>query len=219
MSFEAGTLLIALSLVYLAMNGSGAERIGALLGAGVLAVIFVSRGEKGATSEYGVRPLANAPLDLASVRIALSARVYASFSSSNPQLHATIDALLAHQNEWVFASLDSSPKLPREEITAGAGRLHADALRRYALSPPQLEARQEPFRQANLLGDTVFVVSIVVTSEEQIPNVDGETGTAVATVLGLLRSIDRVRSVDIFVSTCLSVDELAKRDPAMRGIA
>lgn len=92
-------------------------------------------------SEMAVRrPKEITQLDLAGIRLALSASAYAAVrkdvtdvrgSSQASQVLSVMRALLRHQEEWVSTSLESTPRRDATQIVAAAKRLMEYAVRRF----------------------------------------------------------------------------------------
>ena len=86
------------------------------------------------------RPKEITQLDLAGIRLALSASAYAAVrkdvtdvrgSSQASQVLSVMRALLRHQEEWVSTSLESTPRRDATQIVAAAKRLMEYAVRRF----------------------------------------------------------------------------------------
>ena len=77
----------------------------------------------------------------------------------------------------------------------------------------------DPFRSGSF-GDSVFVVSIVFTCAGEITAHAEESHHDTMALMKQLHTLaERPHTFDVFVSGLFSIDELSRRDPAMRGIA
>lgn len=196
---------------------------------GILAVFSFFRGGtakpvREQLAERGVSEM----LDLAGIRIALSGRAFATIraairdargTANVHEVHSVLTTLLAHEDAWVFTSLESTPRRPLAQLAPAARRLIEDALRRFP-SNAAAAPTHDSFRATNSRPDSVFVVSLVFTSRA---NISDHKGESLLDTKALLQELDtlagQVHTLDVFVSDPLSIDELAQRDPAMRGIA
>lgn len=168
-------------------------------------------------------------LDLAGVRIAMSGRALADVRAAIPdtrgpatvnQVRSVVSTLLALQDSWVFTSLESTPRRPLAQLAQAASRLMDDAIKRFPVPSSGEPGTPDAFRSPTTRGDSVFVVSLVFTSRENITDHQGESHEQTRELLTEMSTLAaRVHTLDVFVSGVLSVDELAQRDPAMRGIA
>lgn len=168
-------------------------------------------------------------LDLAGIRIALSGRAWQAVRAAVPdlrgpatlsQVRALVSTLLAQQEAWVFTSLESTPRRPLAQLAQAATRLMEDAMKRFPAPPTGEQGTSDAFRSPTTRGDSVFVVSLVFTSRANITDHRGESHEQTRELLAEMSTLAaRVHTLDVFVSGLLSVDELAQRDPAMRGIA
>lgn len=168
-------------------------------------------------------------LDLAGLRIAMSGRALADVRAAIPdmrgpttldQVRGVVSTLLALQESWVFTSLESTPRRPLAQLAQATSRLMDDAIKRFP-APVSIDAStHSAFRSPTTRGDDVFVVSVVFTSRADITDHQGESHEQTRELLTQMGTLAaRVHTLDVFVSGVLSVDELAQRDPAMRGIA
>jgi len=167
-------------------------------------------------------------LDLAGVRIALAGRtrdmVCAQILDARgepdlSQVRSTTQALLKHQDAWVFTSLESTPRREAAQIISAAARLIDDATRRFPAAPDALRRDGDaPFRSGSH-GDSVFVVSLVVTTSEHLRAHQDESHRQTKVLLEHLGLAEQVHSFVVVVSDLFSIDELIERDPAMQGIA
>ena len=168
-------------------------------------------------------------LDLAGVRIALSGRALqpirtALASATNETYGAktrtVISAIWKQREDWLFASLESTPRRDATQITLAAKRLMEDAARRFAVASDMVsQDGDSPFRSGSY-GDSVFVVCIVFASDAEISAHQNESHQDTEALMKQLHTLaERPHTFDIFVSGLFSIDELTQRDPAMRGIA
>jgi len=195
----------------------------------VLVALWPSSGTPSRKLELGESRSLPETLDLAGIRIAMSGRAFAAVRAAIPdmrgpatteQVRAVVATLLAEQEAWVFTSLESTPRRPLAQLAQAAGRLMEDAVKRFPASTPAERSERDAFRSPTTRGDSVFVVSLVFTSRANITDHRGESHEQTRE---LLREMDtlaqRVHTLDVQLSGVLSVDDLAQRDPAMRGIA
>jgi hypothetical protein len=138
--------------------------------------------------------------------------------ANEEQVRALLQALLDVEEAWVFASLESTPRRPEAQIQAAATRLMDDAKERFPLrSTEPIGPEGDPFRSG---ADGVFVLSLVVTSRHSIKGHRADSKQQTRALLRHLRELaDEAHTLDVSMSTFLSIDEVTKRDPAMRGIA
>ena len=173
-----------------------------------------------------VVPIPDDTLDLAGVRLAIAARSHPAIArhampmrgANEEQVRALLQALLDVEEAWVFASLESTPRRPEAQIQAAATRLMDDAKERFPLpSTEPIGPEGDPFRSG---ADGVFVLSLVVTSRHSIKGHRADSKQQTRALLRHLRELAaEAHTLDVSVSTFLSIDDVTKRDPAMRGIA
>ena len=196
----------------------------------VLSTFWRGSGKVGAsTTAEGDSEALPETLDLAGIRIAMSGRALADVRAAIPdtrgpatlnQVRSVASTLLGLQECWVFTSLESTPRRPLAQLAQAASRLMDDASKRFPAPVSTDTSTHDAFRSPTTRGDSVFVVSLVFTSRANITDHKGESHEQTRELLTEMSSLaERVHTLDVFVSGVLSVDELAQRDPAMRGIA
>jgi hypothetical protein len=200
--------------------------LGLVLGGAWLTFVYFQPSKSSAAPDELQREM----MDMAGVRVALSGYAFDAIrgavkdSRGTAKVHevkALVAALLANAEAWVFTSLDSTPRRPFSQLALAATRLMDDAVRRFpAARAPSPTTAPNPFRASTSRADSLFVVSLVFTSRANITDHKGESHQETRALLEELGALaGQVHTLDVFVSDTLSIDELAKRDPAMRGIA
>lgn len=186
------------------------------------------RRQEAAEAEQRLPPVVPT-LDLAGVRIALSGRalqpIQTALASATNETYGAktrtvISAICKQREDWLFASLESTPRRDATQIMLAAQRLMEDAARRFTVgSDVTSEDGEAPFRSGSH-GDSVFVVCIVFACGADISSHQDESHQDTEALMTQLHTLaERPHTFEIFVSGLFSIDELTQRDPAMRGIA